>query len=105
MKEAHRPENTPQNTNKHSVMLQSKTPWELHIPLNKTSKIFVYYNKAISSYASENTGCFNLNAQSASTAQGNNLCFCREEITTHKTLCGQNEEIFNVTTGGIYSDH
>jgi hypothetical protein len=26
MKEAHRPENTPQNTNKHSVMLQSKTP-------------------------------------------------------------------------------
>jgi hypothetical protein len=47
-----------------------------------------------------------LNAHSASTAQGNNFCYVREEFTTHiNTLFGQNEEIFNVTTGGIYTNH
>jgi len=90
MKEAHRSENTAKNTNKHSVMLHSKTPWELHIakviiPLNKTSKMFVYHIKAISPYASENTGFFNLNAQSASTVQGNNFCLRTGRICdTHK---------------------
>ena len=80
------------NTNKLSVVLHSKTPLELHIakviiPLNTMSKLFVYYMKTISPYAPENTCCFNLNAQSARTAQGNNFCLSTGRIyNTYKHI-------------------